>query len=466
MSDAHPYRAAYQAVLGHPQSVVVASSPHRADQRVAGRLADLWPHAKISFLNDVQIGELAKTSVDVLIDARSRGQPEAAEDLLRIAWPAVKIGGRVCFENIQTKRNTSNQLHTSLTGSTDLQRQARQSSLPPTIASIFQEHDSFLIDTLRGLRQRLNGQVQSQQLAPLAHTHVLVLRKRLMPRHRRVSVLMGKVAMKDMDASRLVEEMSKLNVVMREQEGSVVRAATDAQTPSTASLEDLAYAVGTDKQHDDHKYTDFYAALLDETSRRTAHNVTEVGVMYGQSMVLWNEYFSQAHIWGFDNWIRQSVRTLLRRLPRVHYQWCNTLDTRSLCGNAIKLEQQSMDLIIDDGAHKPEANERTLSNFWPLLRQGGYFVIEDVLTGGNQAGQFVGMPANWSAQGSCAIAHDPRYRLMPGTVRRLQENPAFLVDTTIGHRALGKFQREVSPKWFKDDIDHNTHLLVIQRRAT
>ena len=40
-----------------------------------------------------------------------------------------------------------------------------------------------------------------------------------------------------------------------------------------------------------------------------------------------------------------------------------------------------MDLVLDDGDHFPLSNEITLVHFWPFVKKGGYYVIEDVATG-------------------------------------------------------------------------------------
>jgi hypothetical protein len=37
-----------------------------------------------------------------------------------------------------------------------------------------------------------------------------------------------------------------------------------------------------------------------------------------------------------------------------------------------------MDLVIDDAKHEQKANEDALRIFFPLVRPGGYYVIEDV----------------------------------------------------------------------------------------
>jgi hypothetical protein len=40
--------------------------------------------------------------------------------------------------------------------------------------------------------------------------------------------------------------------------------------------------------------------------------------------------------------------------------------------------QVEPDLIIDDGLHTKEAQIATLKNFYPALRPGGLYVVEDV----------------------------------------------------------------------------------------
>lgn len=47
---------------------------------------------------------------------------------------------------------------------------------------------------------------------------------------------------------------------------------------------------------------------------------------------------------------------------------------RGSIGNA------SLDIVIDDGSHVPEHVIRTLGVFFPLLRDGGYHVVEDIET--------------------------------------------------------------------------------------
>ena len=54
------------------------------------------------------------------------------------------------------------------------------------------------------------------------------------------------------------------------------------------TLEDLASRFGTDKGHDDHKYTDLYGVLF-EPLRWQVRSILEVGVSSGQSIAMCHE---------------------------------------------------------------------------------------------------------------------------------------------------------------------------------
>ena len=50
------------------------------------------------------------------------------------------------------------------------------------------------------------------------------------------------------------------------------------------------------------------------------------------------------------------------------------------------------------------------------------------------------------------------------TQQLLQQNDVFFVDTLPGHRALNKL-KEVMGVWMSDTVSHDSHLLVIRKRA-
>lgn len=146
-------------------------------------------------------------------------------------------------------------------------------------------------------------------------------------------------------------------------------------------LEHLAFHFGTDKSHDDHKYTDLYAMLF-APLRNTAQNITEIGIAAGQSLWLWNDYFPQAHIWGIDiapNQLRQQRPAFTANAPRVHLLLGDVTNPSEV--ESFGFSPESMDVIIDDGPHSSGPNERILVNMWPYLKPGGYYCVEDIQTG-------------------------------------------------------------------------------------
>ena len=139
-------------------------------------------------------------------------------------------------------------------------------------------------------------------------------------------------------------------------------------------VEDLAekYA-GTDKARDDHKFVDLYGMMLDPIRERVA-NVTEIGVAYGLSLEIWNDFFPSANIWGIDLSVANIVRRRLQAKKRIHLLAADSRDCSSV--SALGFASSTMDVIIDDGPHNADANEALLACLWHTLRPGGLYFIE------------------------------------------------------------------------------------------
>ena len=226
----------------------------------------------------------------------------------------------------------------------------------------------------------------------------------------------------------------------------------------TVSLETLAYKYGTDKSKDDHKYVDLYHALFSDRRQRVL-NLTEIGVSTGQSVAMWSDYFDRAHIWGFDPLLRQNkaVGHYFRSNPRVHLfsadAYLNTTPSRH------SLMPETMDIIIDDAWHYPNPAMKLLAIWWPLLKPGGYYVIEDLSWDNNKDQQLSLLETTQ----------------LPEAKAILQSNAAFYVDTLLGHRNFSDFKNatgDSSEAGLKRPAQcctrtrrlHNSHLVVIQRR--
>jgi len=237
-------------------------------------------------------------------------------------------------------------------------------------------------------------------------------------------------------------------------------------TASPPSLETLAYYYGTDKSHDDHKYTDLYASLFDPI-RQSVRNITEIGLAQGQSLQVWHDYFSGARIWGID--IVPAVVKGVRKIfgadsQRVQAFLANSKNAKAV--GQLNFAPSSMDIIIDDGDHFPPAMEKTLLTMWPYLRVGGFYIVEDVATGANRNGQRYGARNKESAffypPGFAPLIHNASF-VSERTRQLLQGHDVYFVDTLVGHRDPNRLIRSLG-LWMKDLVNHGSHVLVIRKR--
>jgi len=104
-----------------------------------------------------------------------------------------------------------------------------------------------------------------------------------------------------------------------------------------------------------------------------AANVCEVGVEHGHGLDMFQALFPAGLICGVDanggaRWPDGTITVI-----------CDQ-DSDTLPG---KLAQhaQAWDLIVDDASHDGTLTTATLRLLWPLLAPGGYYVIEDWMTG-------------------------------------------------------------------------------------
>lgn len=154
------------------------------------------------------------------------------------------------------------------------------------------------------------------------------------------------------------------------------------------SLELLARKYGTDK------YTHGFAATYDKafsSQRDQFSRVTEIGVFFGASILMWRDYFPHATIFGLDTfegkqgngnafvnsdqfWLSQNNNPH----PRIKLSKVDQSKRSDLKKWASQQEPVSMDIIVDDGSHLMYDQQISWEILWPLVRPGGYFIIEDL----------------------------------------------------------------------------------------
>jgi hypothetical protein len=132
-------------------------------------------------------------------------------------------------------------------------------------------------------------------------------------------------------------------------------------------LSKLALKHGTDK-FKRHNYTEIYFDFF-KYLKNNKIKLLELGILNGDSLRMWREWFPNAEITGVDHNIKN-----LKPIDNVNIIKSNT-QTIDICRD---LNNEEFDIIIDDADHHPYQQLITLWNTWPLLKKDGLYIIEDV----------------------------------------------------------------------------------------
>ena len=140
------------------------------------------------------------------------------------------------------------------------------------------------------------------------------------------------------------------------------------------SLEEIGTKYGTDKV--EHRYLSHYEAVLGHL-RDKSIKMLEIGVLRGQSLLMWQEYFQKAEIHGADIDFSPSKKNL-EGVPRIHLHLMNCDFSSDL--KTFARGNKDFDVIVDDGGHTMRQQQLALKVLWKNLLPGGIFIMEDLHT--------------------------------------------------------------------------------------
>lgn len=147
---------------------------------------------------------------------------------------------------------------------------------------------------------------------------------------------------------------------------------------SKRSLPELAMHFGTDKWGT-HRYAQHYERHLGHL-KTTPFTLFEIGIggykrdgQGGASLRMWKHFFPKAQILGLDIEDKSFVNE--KRIQAFRGSQTNETLLRTIMDTA-----DDVRVIIDDGSHRPEHIRRSFEILFPLLEDGGVYVIEDTQT--------------------------------------------------------------------------------------
>ena len=144
------------------------------------------------------------------------------------------------------------------------------------------------------------------------------------------------------------------------------------------TLEKLAIKYNTDK-HGTHFYTHVYEKYMQKKKRKKI-KLLEIGIggsqdplRGGESLRMWNEYFSSGIIYGLDIYKKSLFIS-----NKVHIFQGSQSEYKDLI--PIINKAKKFDFIIDDGSHVCSDQILSFKLLFPHLKKGGYYFIEDIQT--------------------------------------------------------------------------------------
>ncbi len=139
------------------------------------------------------------------------------------------------------------------------------------------------------------------------------------------------------------------------------------------SLNAVGLRHGGDKASLGHNYLSFYESYF-APLRRERLKILEIGVLAGQSLRTWADYFENAEIVGFD--IRGKTRAYASE--RVAIEIGDQSNVQHLVNLGVK--HGPFDIVIDDGSHMCEHQITTLRTLFPFVKDTGFYIVEDLQT--------------------------------------------------------------------------------------
>ena len=136
-------------------------------------------------------------------------------------------------------------------------------------------------------------------------------------------------------------------------------------------MEEIGRKYGTDKIIH-HKYHEIYDFFLKSYYEKQG-SILEIGIAAENSLKMWLELFPNAFIYGID--IGKQLNG-----SRHDVFKCDQSNINDLFNVQKKLISKNIFFINDDGSHIPEHQLLTFNILFPILCEGGIYIIEDIET--------------------------------------------------------------------------------------
>jgi hypothetical protein len=142
------------------------------------------------------------------------------------------------------------------------------------------------------------------------------------------------------------------------------------------SLEEISNNSKTDK-NTTHSYLPLYQKLL-INKKETAKNVLEVGICNGGSIKLWNDFFTNATIYGLDIMNINDVWENIKNKEQIILHTSKDAYNEDFFTAKFLYKNIKCDFMLDDGPHTLESMKQFIKLYSQIMTDDGILIIEDV----------------------------------------------------------------------------------------
>lgn len=136
------------------------------------------------------------------------------------------------------------------------------------------------------------------------------------------------------------------------------------------TLNEIGLKYNSDKSSIYHCYLSLYDEFFSKY-RNEDINLLEIGILFGDSLKIFNEYFKDAKITAVD--IEDKSHLKQENINILQGDQSN----RELLNN---FSDNYFDIILDDGSHKMSHQQISIGVLFKKLKSGGIYIIEDLHT--------------------------------------------------------------------------------------
>lgn len=143
------------------------------------------------------------------------------------------------------------------------------------------------------------------------------------------------------------------------------------------------------------RLSEFYNSLNPKSDKGTEHDyingyydaeftpkkddhirIMEIGVLNGESINLWQQYFNKADILGVDIVISDKAHQLVKTDNRCGFLADGSAYLQTFVDEYFDVAY--WDYIIDDGPHTLQSQLSFIQLYYPKIKKGGKLIIEDI----------------------------------------------------------------------------------------